>query len=221
MTRTVFLFSVVFLLLPFHAFSADPGQIVSNLQQTYRTAESWRAEFVQSTFVELLGRNIDKQGEIIVKKPGKLRIDYKDKPGRQYLSDGKTLWVYVPGDTQVEVYRKISRLLAKEALTFMEGLGDIEKEFTVRLYPSPHTGEAMIQGKNLDLIELRPRNAASIIKNIVMGIDPKTHLVVETTIFNESGNVTHYIFKNIKLNADPADELFIFKKQKGVREIKG
>ncbi|MBI2340835.1 MAG: outer membrane lipoprotein carrier protein LolA [Deltaproteobacteria bacterium] len=209
------------LLLPIAGHAADAERTVANLQKTYQEAVSWKASFVQSTFVELLGRNINKTGEIVIKKPGKLRIEYKDEPGRQYISDGKTLWIYVPGDTQVEVYRKISKLLAKEALTFMEGLGDIEKEFEVRDYPKANAREAMIQDKMLDLIQLRPHRPGSIIQNIVMGIDPKNHLVIEVTIFNESGNVTHYTFKNIKLNSDVADELFIFKKEKGIREIRG
>src|SRR3989338_2932767 len=197
MTRIGLLLFSVFLFIPLRVYPAELEQIISNLQKTYHNAASWEAEFIQSTFVELLGKNIDKQGKIIIKKPGKLRIEYKNERGRQYISDGKTLWVYVPGDTQVEVYQKISRLLAKEALAFMEGLGDIKKEFFVRSFPLAHGHEAMMQNKTLNLVELTPKNRASIVKRIILGVDPKTHLVVETTIFNKSENVPHYIFKNI------------------------
>ncbi|MFO1518080.1 MAG: hypothetical protein U1F57_00220 [bacterium] len=37
---------------------------------------------------------------------------------------------------------------------------------------------------------------------------------------NESGNVSHYFFKNVKLNGDLPDSQFAFQKPKGVKEIK-
>lgn len=208
------------LLLPFYGWAGELENLASNLQSTYQKTSSWHADFVQSTFVELLNKKISKSGKIFVKKPGKLRIEYKGSHEKHYISDGKTLWVYVLGDTQIEVYQKISKMLAQEALTFLKGMGNVEKEFHVKLVPYADIKETMIQDKSLKPLELIPRNYSSPILKIIIGMDRETYVIKEATLFNDSGNKTHYTFSNIKLNAELEDSLFQFKKPEGVREIK-
>lgn len=210
-----------FAIIPTVSQASNFDQTVSRLQKTYQGISDWKADFAQDTYVELLRRKIKKDGGIFIKKPGKLRIEYKEEFGKQYISNGKKLWVYTPGDSQVELYSKISKLVAKEALAFMKGLGDLKKDFHLQPLPVKEAKGAMIQNKKLILIKLIPRDPHSVIDTIVIGLNPKNSLVYETTIYNASGNVTHYVFKNIELNSNLSDDLFDFKKPKGVKVIRG
>jgi outer membrane lipoprotein carrier protein len=39
------------------------------------------------------------QGTVVLKRPGQMRWNFSD--GRQFVSDGKTLWIYTPAEKQV------------------------------------------------------------------------------------------------------------------------
>lgn len=200
--------------------ASELSQIVANLQNTYQQINDWQAEFDQSTFVELVEKEIHKKGTIALKKSGKIKIQYQEEFGKLYLSNGKKFWVYTPGDSQVIVYSKISKILASEALTFLQGLGHIQNEFQVSLIDSMEINKAMMVEKNLKIIELVPKDPQSILQKIILGID-SSYKVKEITLFNESGNKTHYVFKNIRFNSNIADETFDFAKPKNVKVIKG
>lgn len=215
------LFLIVFLaLIPSVSSSTELSQIVDKLQNTYQQINDWQAEFDQSTFVELVEKEIHKKGTIALKKSGKIKIQYQEEFGKLYISDGKKFWVYTPGDSQVIVYSKISKILASEALTFLQGLGHIENEFQIVLMDINQLDEAMMVEKNLKIIELIPKDPESILQKIILGID-SSYKVKEMTLFNESGNKTHYVFKNIRFNSNMADETFDFAKPKNVKIIKG
>ncbi len=207
--RFIFLFSfflIGLLTQEVQAFNID--NIVGNLQHTYQTAVDWQADFSQSTFVELLGKNIEKSGHISIKKPGKLRIEYKGEGERVYISNGKKLWIVTPGDSEVEVYPKLSKILAREALTFLEGLGDIRHDFSVNAVTLAESKNSEMQDHALTLLRLTPVHAGSLFQKIILGVDPKNYQVREMTLVNMSNNKTHYIFNNIRFNSRLADGLF-------------
>lgn len=198
---------------------ADASLTKNKLKQNYQNVNSWQADFTQSTFVEILNNTVDKKGSITIKKPGKLLLEYKDAIGKKYISNGQKLWLYVPGDSQVEVYAKISKLVAKEALSFLEGLGDLDKEFIVAEIAKLDPDRALFTGKALEILSLMPRDSASGLERILLGVDQK-NIVSEMVLFNPSGNMTHYVFTNVQLNPNLNDEMFEFKTPAGVKEIK-
>lgn len=214
-TRLFFLFFLVFSL----PVLADSN--VSQLQSTYRKAQDWQADFVQVTYVDLLKQTVQKKGSLKVKKPGKLRIEYTEEGGRLYVSDGKKLYVYSPDDWQVEVFPKLSKILAREALTFLEGLGEVEKEFSAQSATPKEKGDSMIGDKTLFVLKLTPRKKDSSIRQVFLGLDAKKDFLVrEMTFFNASGNKTHYVFSDIRINSGLKDEIFDFKIPEGITVIK-
>ncbi len=189
------------------------------IQSAYGKAQDWRADFLQTSYVELLDRHVKKKGSIIIKKPGKLLITYDDSPKKTYRSDGKKLWIHVDGDPQVEVYKKASKMLPKESLGFLEGFGTLKKDFVVMPLTSVRAKELMIKQTDQSLLELIPRNKNSSFERLILAADRKTGLVQELTLVNVSGTRTHYTFSNIRLNTSPADTLFSPVSSDGVREI--
>lgn len=194
------------------------GAVLEKLKSTYQQSNSWNADFSQATYVEVLGREVKKNGEIYLKKPGKMKIDYKGERGKSYISNGQKLWIYTEGDTQVQVFKKISSVVSTEALAFLQGLGDLEKEFRIK---SAEKGTVKPQNSALSLLELFPKKKGSPLTKVILGVEPKTGMVEEAFLFNTSGNNTHYVFKNIRLNANLEDRFFEFDKPSGVIEISG
>lgn len=209
-------FALLFLLAgPAQASEFDT--LFQNLKNTYQHAESWQADFTQSTYVELLGRSITKNGEMFLKKPGKLKIIYFGAHPKMYVSNSRKLWIYTEGDSQVEFYPNVSSVVSREALAFLQGLGELDRDF---LMATPK-GASVIKDPSLKSVELKPKTKNSPLRKIILGVDEKTGLVKETVLYNASGNQTHYLFKKIRLNPLLVDSLFEFKKPTGVIEIRG
>jgi outer membrane lipoprotein carrier protein len=214
----IFNFSFLILLsLPLPA--STTGEIVRQVQMTYEKANDVSSEFVQKVRVAALERDIEKTGKALFKKPGKLRVEYEGEEGRLYVSDGKKLWVYEKGDTQVNVYPVNPDTLPEEALAFLGGLGNLRTHFR----PSALTKnerKTLKVSDDLDWLLLIPKNPASQLDQLILGFDRSEHTVREAFLKNESGNLSHYFFKNVVLNSGLEDEQFVFVKPKGVKEIK-
>lgn len=200
------------------AAGGSTEETVAGLQRVYQGASTWQADFSQATFVGLIGREISKNGNIRVKKPGKLRLEYTGRNKKLYVSNGKKLWVYSEEDSQVESFSKVSQMVANEALIFLQGFGDVKREFKVGEAAKSAVG---IKTKGLKVLALTPIREDSSVEKMILGVDPKDHLVKELLLINSSGNTTRYLFKNIRLNSPFDDSVFEYKKPAGVREIKG
>lgn len=208
------LLGLLFLLMGHPVLASDAEGLITQLQNQYQKAQTWQADFLQDTDVAILKKNLEKQGKIFVKKPGKVRMEY---PGKLYVSNGKKLWVYSPSDQQVVVFNNLSHQMSQKIFSILQGFGEIKKDFTAQNVTDVST--SMIQDRELNLVELTPKEESRFEK-IILGIDEKSR-VKELTIFNLSGNKTHYIFNHIKINSAILDATFEFHLPKGVSVLKG
>lgn len=218
--KNFILFFILFLFFPCFAFSASSTEeVIKQVQSTYDKAADVSSEFTQKVKIKSLEREVEKTGKALFKKPGKLRVEYDGEEGRLYVSDGKKMWVYEKGDNQVQVYKVSAQTIPEEALTFLGGLGNLRAQFRVSGL-SDNEKKNITANPNLDWLLLIPKNAQSQMEELLMGFDKQAHTVSEAYLKNESGNVSHYFFKNVQLNSGLPDTQFSFEKPKGVKEIK-
>jgi len=209
----------ILILFPVHGVAADSVEkIVQAVQSTYEKAQEVSSEFIQRVELKALQRQVEKTGKALFKKPGKLYVEYGTDEGRIYVSDGKKLWVYDKGDTQVNVYKVSPSTLPEEALAFLGGLGNIREQFRVSAVSAEERKNLEVRD-NLDWLLLIPKNPESQLDALILGFDKNTHLVSEGFLKNESGNTSHYFFKNVTLNPQIPENQFIFAKKQGVKEI--
>ena len=177
---------------------------------------------MQTTQTELLNKTIVKKGVISISRPNKVHIVYNEKPVKYYISDGKKFWIYVPQDKQVMVYKKMSEFLSRQALSFLAGIANLQKDYNVEVgYKNELGTEAGFESQDLSTLELIPLIPDESVDRIILCLYSKTFMIKEMTIFNSSGNKTRYLFSEVKFNKKLPDDLFVFKKPKGVKEIKG
>lgn len=210
----------VLLLSPLFAHAASTEEVIKQVQATYDQASDVSSEFIQKVKIASLEREVEKKGKALFKKPGKLRVEYDGEEGRLYVSDGKKMWLYEKGDTQVQVFNMSSQTIPDEALTFLGGMGNLRAQFRVSGL-SDNEKKSISANPKLDWLLLIPKNPQSQMEELLMGFDPQAHTVTEAYLKNESGNVSHYFFSNVRLNAALPDSEFSFEKPKGVKEIKG
>ena len=101
--------------------------VVARVQKYYDATKDLRAKFEQQ--LDSASRAPSKaSGEVLLKKPGKMRWDYAKPDKKLMVSDGATLWVYEPEDEQA--YKQDLKGSALPAqVSFLLGEGKLDKEF--------------------------------------------------------------------------------------------
>ena len=170
--------------------------------ERYRSIDDLQANFIQTTLIEVLGKNVSEPGIFMMKKPGMLRIEYIGQ--KQYISNGKKLWVIDEGLKQVETYKVSSDSIPKEALEFLNGFTDMEKLFVINGWQP--------KGRNPSntYLSLVPRNGKAQYNWLDCEFGPD-NILKTMIIHNKSGNISTYSFNNIKLNTGLDNGLFNFK----------
>ena len=80
------------------------------------------------------------EGTVQIKKPGKMRWDYTAPEKKLFVSDGSTIYLYVPADKQVIVSPVPADDSATTAVLFLAGKGNLARDFTVSLRRSAPAG---------------------------------------------------------------------------------
>lgn len=196
-------------ILPALSFAEDAAEIVSRLQGKYESITSIKADFTQEVSSKGMPA-MKSEGKVWLKKPGKMRWEYK-KPAKDLIvSDGKTIWLFQPDLNQV-IERPASLSASAMATDFLSGIGSIEKEFDVKL--------AAIDSANHVLI-LTPKQEQSSLRNLILEVNKEKSIVEKTTITDHFGNQTAVTFNNIKLNASMKDSLFKYTPPRGAAVVR-
>lgn len=207
--------SIGILLLPLSLqAAADPAasQLADKVQGVYEGAQDLSMDFDQKTYVAVLEKEVTKKGSARFKKPGKMAIRYEGAGGRNYLSDGKSLWIFESGDSQVQSMGVADTNMPAEALTFLGGLGRLKRDFAVEEVDAKKWKNLKRERQDLSWMELTPLNKQSGLAWLVMGFD-SGNIAREAFLSTDTGNLSHYTFDNVTLNQGLSDELFKYSKK--------
>ena len=117
-------------LLAVSAFGADAklDALLKSVETRYNRAKTLQVLFrEQYTPPGKMQRT--ESGILMLRKPGKMRWDYSQPKGKLFISDGKTLWLYTPGDNRAEKMKLKESEDMRAPLAFLLGRLDFDKEF--------------------------------------------------------------------------------------------
>jgi outer membrane lipoprotein carrier protein len=187
--------------------------VVARVQNRYDQAKDFQARFTQKYSRSVVGRVTVFTGQVHFKKPGRMRWDYDKPEARMFLSNGQVLWLYEPEEKQAfKQDLKTSQLPA--ALAFLMGKGRIADEFEVAW-----SNDARFGRPDDYRLSLRPKQPQSTYKAIVFVVDAGDFSVRESVLTDQQGNVNHFAFSDLKMNAKVADEVFRWSPPAGVRVV--
>jgi outer membrane lipoprotein carrier protein len=187
--------------------------VVDRVQKRYDGATDFRARFTQTLTNATFKRRTTATGEVLLKKPGRMRWNYETPDPKMYLSDGTQLWLYEPEDKQAfKQDLKSSQLPA--ALAFLTGTGKLAEQFEISFVRSPRAGTPQDY-----VLALSPRQAEAQVKGLEFVIDPQSFLVKETVITDANGNTNNMLFSDIKINGRIPDSTFRWSPPAGTRVI--
>lgn len=195
------------------ASKLDVATVVERVQKRYDGAADFRARFNQTLNSAAFKRKTSLTGEVLLKKPGRMRWNYQTPDPKMYLADGNLLWLYEPEDQQAfKQDLRSSQLPA--ALAFLTGKGQLATEFEISFDKLPRVGRPGDY-----VLSLSPRQPQAQVKSLIFVVDPRTFHVTESLITDAQGNTNDLLFSDIKINTRIADATFHWTPPAGTRVI--
>ena len=166
------------------------------------------ARFVQSYRSGILGREVVERGTLAIKKPGRMRWEYKEPEKKLFVSDGKQFFFYVPADRQVIVKDQAGEQGIPAFL--LAGQGILE-QFEVFAEPA-------LPGR--ERLRLVPRKADQEVERIFLDVDAEAR-VRAIEVWDVQGGHSRYQFEDVKENVGVPDGQFRFEIPRGVEVVAG
>jgi outer membrane lipoprotein carrier protein len=177
------------------------------VQKKYDSVRDFTADFVHDSEGGLLRKKQTESGEVQVKKPGKMRWDYKKPEPKVFVSDGRRIYLYVPADNQVIVNPVPEEDQATTAVLFLVGKGNLTRDFTVT-YGEGGTSETYA-------LRLQPRLPERDYDWLQIVIDRQTMQIRSLSAADNQGGRSTFRFSSVKENVGLADKAFEFKIPRG------
>jgi outer membrane lipoprotein carrier protein len=182
--------------------AANPAQqIAQQIQAFYDRTTDFSADFVQVSRNRLYGEE-RRTGQVIFRKPGRMRWNYAAPSGDVIVSDGRTLWAYQADERQA-VQQQLGQSQLPTAITFLAGTGRLTDSFTFRLldanqfrFPQGH------------VLELRPTTPQPSYERIIFYVDRASYQVVRTAVIDAQGNQNRFDFSNPRVNTNVPEATF-------------
>jgi outer membrane lipoprotein carrier protein len=193
------------------AADTDPAEALARrIDRRHQTLGDLTARFVQTYRSGLMQRQVTESGIVSIKRPGRMRWEYRQPEKKLFVADGKTFYFYVPADRQVIVTRPGGERGIPALL--LAGRGGILSEFTVALEPAPAAGRQRLK--------LTPRRAEPEVETVYLEVDAgdRVHTI---EVLDPQGNQSRFVFEDIRENVGLRDGLFQFHIPQGVEVVTG
>jgi outer membrane lipoprotein carrier protein len=201
-------------LLPAASLAADVKALAAAVDSHYDHLSSLQAEFTE--VYRGCGMERTESGTLWLKKPGKMRWEYRSPKEKLFVSDGKDAWFYVPGDRQARKTPAKKLEDIRSPLAFLLGKTKLEKELQgLSLAPDVaplRSDDIVVRGV--------PKALADRIGEILLEITPQ-HEIARIVIQEVDGAATEYRFSEMKENGEIADGRFQFKPPVGTETVEG
>ncbi len=174
---------------------------------------------LQSDFTEMYrgdGPDRVETGTLWLKKPRKMRWEYRSPKEKLFVSDGQAVWFYLPAERQLRKteLKKLNDL--RSPLAFL--LGKTKRENELRglskvVDQSPlAVGDTLLRGV--------PPSMAGQVSEVQLEINPAAQ-IVRILLLEPDGATTEFRFAGWKENLELSDSRFQFTPPPGVETVEG
>lgn len=193
-----------------------PDGLARALQQRYQGIRDFAADFVHTYRGGVLRTQTTERGTVVIKKPGRMRWVYTSPEKKEFVSDGRKVYAYLPQDRQVMVTDVPSDDQATTPALFLAGKGDIGRDFTAAYAETSPVGTTAFTTAFTTALKLTPRRPEPEYEYLVVAVDPVTLQIRALTTRDRQGGDSTLTFNNLKENRGIADKEFTFRIPRGV-----
>jgi len=187
--------------------------IAQGVDERYNRLRTLETEFTET----YRGGGMDRteSGVLWLKKPRKMRWEYRSPKEKLFLSDGTNAWFYVPGDRQARrtPVKKLDDL--RSPLAFLLGKAKLERDLQgLSLAPDV---TPMMAG---DVVLRGVPSTMTNVNQVLLEISPD-YRIVRIQLEQVDGSVTEFRFSEQRENTEITDQRFEFKPLPGTEVIDG
>jgi outer membrane lipoprotein carrier protein len=186
---------------------ASAQDVAGSLQKKYDAIHDFTADFVHESEGGVLRKKQTESGVVQVKKPGKMRWDYKKPEPKVFVSDGRRIYLHVPADNQVIVSPVPEGDQATTAVLFLVGKGNLTRDFTVTFMPGA--------AADAYALRLQPKLPERDYDWLQIVVDRRTLQIRSLSAADGQGGRSTFQFSNFKENVGVSDKVFEFKIPRG------
>jgi outer membrane lipoprotein carrier protein len=187
--------------------------LARDLQRRYEQVRDFSADFEHVYEGGVLGKKVIERGTLLVKKPGMMRWVYTSPEKKEFVSDGRTLYSYMPEDRQVVVSQVPPADDASSPALFLAGKGNILRDFTPTLAALPALAPTEAA---LRLVPTRPQRDYDW---IVLVVDRASLQIRRLVTTDAQGGTSTFVFTRLRENLGLSDKDCVFKVPRGVDVI--
>jgi outer membrane lipoprotein carrier protein len=191
-------------------------EVALEVQQRYDRIRDFSAAFEHTYEGGALRRKAVERGTVQIKKPARMRWEYREPEKKLFVADGSQIYSYIPADRQVIVSPVPTEDQATTAVLFLTGKGHLTRDFDVRY------AEELPPGAPADSLgfTLIPRTAERDYDTLTLVVDARTLQIRMLAARDRQGGHSSFSFSGIKENTGLADNLFAFKIPRGTDVIR-
>ena len=182
------------------------------VDEHYNHLQTFQAEFTEI----YQGAGVERQesGTLWLKKPGKMRWEYRSPQEKVFLSDGKTSWLYLPAEKQARKSPLKNLEDLRSPLAFLLGKTKLEKELRSLSFAPD------VKAWKEDDVMLRgiPRGLEDRVEQVLLEITPE-HRISRILIQSTDDSITEYRFSDLRENVAVEEKEFKFVAPAGTEVI--
>jgi len=207
-------FLLLFALSSFAAYAQDIHQLAHAVDEHYNHLKSLQSEFTET--YRGAGMERTESGTLLLKKPRKMRWEYRSPKEKLFVSDGQSVWFYLPAEKQLRKtdLKKLDDL--RSPIAFLLGKTKLENELQGLSKASDQSptspGNTVLRGV--------PKAMAGQVSEVLLEITPSNQ-IVRIVLMEPDGATTEFRFAGWKENLDLSDSRFEFKPPAGVETVEG
>lgn len=184
----------------------DVQVLVERLQAHYDALEGFEADFTQRYERKILRRAVEESGVVIVKKPGRMRWEYRTPEEKLFVTDGSRSYFYLPLERQVMVSHHPQGAMGMgEGSPFELLAGRSRMTDSFAFFDSD--AEPTRGGEMLHLIPTRPHEE---FEEVEVEVHPETGELLRVVLIDMQRNRTEFVFENVQEGLDLPESLFQF-----------
>jgi outer membrane lipoprotein carrier protein len=182
------------------------------VDERYNHLQTLEAEFTE--IYQGTGMDRTESGKLWLKKPGKMRWEYRSPEEKLFVSDGRDGWLYLPSQKQVRKSSMKSFDDLRSPLAFLLGKTKLEKELSGLSFAPDiqtwHSDDVILRGV--------PAALSDRVREVLLEITPE-HQIARILIHAVDDSIMEYRFNNQKENVAVSDSQFRFSTAAGTEVI--
>lgn len=186
--------------------------VARQVDERYNHLQTLTADF--SEIYQGSGMDRTESGTLWLKKPGKMRWEYRSPEEKLFVGDGHNGWLYLPAEKQVRKSSMKNLDDVRSPLAFLLGKTKLEKELAGLSFAPDmqtwHPDDVILRGV--------PRGMEETFRQVLLEITPQ-HVIARILLYATDDSITEYRFSNQKENVALPDAKFRFSPPPGTEVI--